>query len=423
MFAVYPKTNCPHLEACDLESVYDHLTTTSTTTSGGVGILSFPCISCQDTSENWMCLLCEGVFCSRYVNAHMAVHNAETGHAVALSFSDASVWCYDCDSYVTSERAQRVTRKIGEIKFPEEKSFCSAPVEQAETASLTYEDIVRGIRDKTYSKIAVMTGAGISVAAGIPDFRTPGTGLYAKVDQLGLPYPEAIFSLDFLREDPLPFFKIANGFLTFKAKPVQAHKFIKKVADEGQLLINFTQNIDGLELDAGLPENLLIQAHGHMRSAHCIECGIEAPISEFFSHVSREEVFYCPRCGGTTDSEERGVIKPDVIFFGEQLPMSFRSKMTDIEHSDLVFVMGTSLKVYPFASLLSIVAPGVPIVLLNREDPGCIDTDQHPFVFLQGDIEDSVKKLAEDLGWVLGEMEEVGGGSEAVPEISSQKEM
>ena len=269
MFTVQPKSDCPHLEVIDLKGLHDCLSAQS---------LTAPCNTCQDKSENWMCFECKNIYCSRYVNEHMALHNAETGHAVALSFSDASIWCYSCDSYVTSPGAQRVARKLGDLKFPDgdqsvAKDFGGpGPVVEKGFAPLVYEDIVHGIRDKTYNKIAIMTGAGISVAAGIPDFRTPGTGLYAKVGELGLPYPEAIFSLEFLRDNPLPFFKIANGFLTYKAKPVKAHNFIKRVSDKGQLLVNFTQNIDGLELDAGVPEGLLIQAHGHMRSAHCVEC-------------------------------------------------------------------------------------------------------------------------------------------------------
>ncbi len=235
-----------------------------------------------------------------------------------------------------------------------------------------------------------MTGAGISVAAGIPDFRTPGTGLYSKVAELGLPYPEAIFSLEYLRERPLAFYKVANGFLTHKVKPVKAHYFIKKCADEGILQINYTQNIDGLELDAGLSLDQLVQAHGHMRSARCIDCQVERDMAEFYTHVDREQVLYCHECNG--------IVKPDIVFFGEQLPHRFASQFYQIEQSDLVVIMGTSLKVYPFASLLSAMAPNTPVVLLNRENPG-LDMDN--LLFLPGDIEQSVEALARDVGWEL----------------------
>jgi NAD-dependent SIR2 family protein deacetylase len=416
MFAVHPKTDCPHLDSLDLEGIRERLSQ---------DVLLSSCQTCGDDSENWVCLECEGSFCSRYVNGHMATHNDQEGHAVALSLSDASVWCYSCDSYVTSPSVDRLTRKLGALKFPEsmEESEQEDANQAPQKPSFSYTELVDNLRDKSLSKVAFLTGAGISVAAGIPDFRTPGTGLYAKVAELGLPHPEAIFSLDYLKENPLPFFKIANGFLTYKASPVKSHYFIKKVADEGQLLMNFTQNIDGLELDAGVPQNLLVQAHGHMRTAHCIECGASAPITEFFAHVALEKVFYCVNCD-SPESEIRGIVKPDVVFFGETLPASFALNVRKITQADVVFVMGTSLKVFPFAALLHYIEPGVPVVLVNREDPGSVDTDRNPLVFLKGEIEESIAKLAEDLGWTLdgprAAAQAEGGETPAAP-ISGEK--
>jgi NAD-dependent SIR2 family protein deacetylase len=355
----------------------------------------------------------------------MASHNEAENHAIALSLSDASVWCYTCDSYVTSPGVDRLTRKLGDLKFPEAveepeaagvDQDVSGTEKSSERPSFTYNELVEKLRSKSLAKVAFLTGAGISVAAGIPDFRTPGTGLYAKVAELGLPHPEAIFSLDYLKENPLPFFKIANGFLTYKASPVKSHYFIKKVADEGQLLMNFTQNIDGLELDAGVPQELLVQAHGHMRTAHCIECGASAPITEFFAHVALEKVFYCVNCDDP-ESEIRGIVKPDVVFFGETLPASFALNVRKITQADVVFVMGTSLKVFPFAALLHYIEPGVPVVLVNREDPGSVDTDRNPLVFLKGEIEHSIAKLAEDLGWELNGPGRAAEGAEDAGEL------
>ena len=173
---------------------------------------------------------------------------------------------------------------------------------------------------------------------------------------------------------------------------MKAHKFIKKVADEGMLLMNFTQNIDGLELDAGLPMEYLVQAHGHMRSAHCSCCKVVAPIEAFFEHVGREEVLYCNDCNG-------GVVKPDIVFFGENLPQDFFIKMNLMYNADLVFIMGTSLKVFPFTTLIELVARGVPIVLINRENPGLVRKDPEDLLFLAGDIEETISTLIRDIGW------------------------
>lgn len=251
-------------------------------------------------------------------------------------------------------------------------------------------DLVRGLKDKKFKNISIITGAGVSTSAGIPDFRSPDTGIYSLIHDLGFSIPEDIFSLEFLQESPEPFFQIANRFLTIEAEPVLAHHFIKKCADEGMLLMNYTQNIDGLELKAGLPLRFLLQAHGHMRSAHCCKCHGKYDIEEFFEYTKKEQVFYC--------SSEKcdGIIKPDIVFFGEKLPNKYESQFNRIVKSDLVIVMGTSLKVKPFSGLLNLMPASTPLVLFNRENPG-IERDN--LLFLKGDIEKNLEKITKDCGW------------------------
>lgn len=443
MYAVSPKEDCPHHSHLNYQECFNRL---------DFDKITAPCLTCGDASENWLCLECDHVFCSRYVKGHMSEHNAETNHSIALSFSDGSFWCYSCDSYVNSSELRRIGIKLGRIKFPdthtvvdvdralfgggdsssssnalpavkeddedeeetaegeanpnenvkESAADAAAANDDSESSSdeedfvptkvpnFTREHLIDGIKNNTFQRVVFLTGAGISVAAGIPDFRTPGTGLYAKVKQLGLPYPEAIFSLDYLRDRPEAFFKMANGFLTYKAKPVKAHYFIRKFQDEGKLFYNFTQNIDGLELEAGVSLDRLVQAHGHMRTAHCIDCSAGRPMEDFYASVSREEVLYCNECNG--------IVKPDIVFFGEQLPFKFSATFGEVRKADLVIVMGTSLKVFPFAGLMSVVDDETPVVLLNRENPGI---DREKFLFIQGNIEDSVEGLVRDFEWEL----------------------
>ncbi|KAJ7549485.1 hypothetical protein O6H91_07G055500 [Diphasiastrum complanatum] len=83
-------TSCPHVD--QLGSLSDKLPMVDT-----------PCISCGEQLENWVCLTCYDVLCSRYVNAHMAEHSTEKGHPLALSFSDLSVWCFSCDAYIDAQ--------------------------------------------------------------------------------------------------------------------------------------------------------------------------------------------------------------------------------------------------------------------------------------------------------------------------------
>ena len=117
-----------------------------------------------------------------------------------------------------------------------------------------------------------MAGAGLSVHSGIPDFRTPGTGIYDNLKKYNLPYPEAIFDISYFRYVPEPFYTWAREFFPgINYHPNRAHNFIKALEDQGKLLRFFTQNIDGLELLAGISQDKLVFAHGSFTGAACIE--------------------------------------------------------------------------------------------------------------------------------------------------------
>jgi len=112
-FAVLPKSDCPHC----LDSMVDHLD--SSFSSLKELLLTSPCRECGDNTENWLCLTCENLFCSRYVNKHMSVHYEEMKHPVAFSLSDGSFWCYECSSYIINNQLSYMQSKFSNIKFPE----------------------------------------------------------------------------------------------------------------------------------------------------------------------------------------------------------------------------------------------------------------------------------------------------------------
>lgn len=109
--------------------------------------------------------------------------------------------------------------------------------------------------------------------------------------------------------------------------------------------------------------------------------------------MDREEVPYCEDCNG--------IVKPDIVFFGEPLPPRFGEHFFDIEEADLVIVMGTSLKVYPFASLLTVVPAHAPVVLINREGNSDLQESKYRFLHLGGSIEDNIQDLVTKIGWTL----------------------
>jgi NAD-dependent histone deacetylase SIR2 len=212
-----------------------------------------------------------------------------------------------------------------------------------------------------YRNIVVLVGAGISTSCGIPDFRTPGSGLYSNLQKYNLPQPEAVFDIDFFRKQPEAFYKLAKELYPGKAQPSITHYFIRLLHEHGKLFRCFTQNIDGLELRAGVPAERVVQAHGSFDTASCIECKRQADSEYVRKCIFADQI---PRCD---QKSCQGLVKPDIVFFGEDLPPQYYERQRDLKTADAVIVIGTSLKVKPFATMLNDVDPSVPKILINNE--------------------------------------------------------
>lgn len=252
--------------------------------------------------------------------------------------------------------------------------------------------VARYIKEKDCKRIVVMTGAGISTSAGIPDFRSPDTGLYANLARLNLPYAEAVFDISYFKNNPHPFYALAHELYPGRYRPTITHSFISLLNKKGMLLKLFTQNIDCLEREAGVPADKIVEAHGSFATQRCIECKTEYPGDLMKQNVAKKEVPHCMRkvCSG--------LVKPDIVFFGEALPESFHRSRSLPASADLAIVMGTSLTVQPFASLPSFVGEGTPRVLINLERVGGLGSRSDDVLVL-GDCDDGVRKFADAMGW------------------------
>ncbi|KAJ5979796.1 Sirtuin family [Penicillium waksmanii] len=141
---------------------------------------------------------------------------------------------------------------------------------------------------------------------------------------------------------PEPFYAIARARHPTTLKPTLSHAFLALLAKKNILHFLFTQNIDGLEEDAGVPAEKILWTHGNWKSQHCYKCKAEYPDDLMQKAINASDVPYClaPKCGGA--------IKPDVVFFGQSLPKEFDEKVKLIPEADLMLVMGTSLRVAPY---------------------------------------------------------------------------
>jgi NAD-dependent deacetylase len=183
-----------------------------------------------------------------------------------------------------------------------------------------------------------LTGAGISVPSGIPDFRTPGTGLWESVD------PMEVAHIDVFERDPARFWSYYRPrFHDLGDKlPNAAHEALAMLERDGLLDGVITQNVDRLHRAAGSRE--VIEVHGSIETSTCRRCGAGYAIDEVEQLFDGDEVAICASCDGP--------VKPDVVLFGELLPEEAMARAQRLaEGADLMLCIGSSLAVFPVAGL------------------------------------------------------------------------
>ncbi len=213
---------------------------------------------------------------------------------------------------------------------------------------------------KEAKKILVFSGAGMSTESGIPDFRSPG-GVWSKYDPSDF-YFDKIISSEKAREK---YWEMSTEFYaTMKdAVPNHAHLAIRAIEESGKLLVIVTQNIDNLHHKAGNSPERIIEIHGTAFSVSCLSCGKKYDRNDIQERLnSGVKVPYCDDC--------EGILKPDTISFGQAMP---EDKMADAlmyaRECDLCIVLGSSLVVYPAASVpVHAVQNGATLIIINRDE-------------------------------------------------------
>lgn len=257
--------------------------------------------------------------------------------------------------------------------------------------------------------IIVLTGAGVSVSCGIPDFRSKN-GVYSRLDEFELEDPQQMFDIEYFRYKPETFYTFAKEIYPTNFKPSPSHAFIKLLETKGKLLRNYTQNIDTLEQIAGIKR--IIQCHGSFAMAKCIECDYRVDCKEIEEDIFAKRVPLCPKCY----EEKNGIIKPEITFFGEKLPKAFDDAIAeDSQKVDLLIVIGSSLKVSPVADVKDIIPHDVPQILINMESlPHMQGFDIH----LLGYCDVVTAELCRMLKWDLVHDKIAGGNTLAeLPEV------
>lgn len=293
------------------------------------------------------------------------------------------------------------------------------------------DDVAKFILSDKCQKILVLAGAGMSVASGIPDFRS-ADGLYATLNPHLLTADdeekEAIrldptISLDqhMFLQNPLPCLELQREFILGtreqRWKATLAHRFIELLHTKTKKLArHYTQNIDGLEDQCTqLPSEKVIAVHGSMDRAECARCHTESDFDDFCNRVRTQikdlsgkdpmapknsTPIECKVCGYTS-------MKPAIVLFRSSLPKAFAENVpNDVRDVDLLIVIGTSLRVAPANSIVSQVPRSAMRVLVNREEAGGhlgMDFDEHDPTrdfFAQGECDAVFLELMDSLGWI-----------------------
>jgi NAD-dependent deacetylase len=231
---------------------------------------------------------------------------------------------------------------------------------------------------RSAGSVVALTGAGISVPSGIPDFRTPGTGLWENVD------PMEVAHIDAWRANPERFWSFYGArFQTLGDKqPNGAHRALVELERRGLLDAVITQNIDMLHRRAGTRE--LVEVHGSIATCSCLACGERVDSSVVVAQLADAPVPLCG-CGRPR--------KPDVVLFGEFLPEAALERAAQLaEAADLLLCIGSSLEVYPVAQLPGITLRHGGTVAIVTQGP--TPYDARATVKLSGDVEAELQALA-----------------------------
>ena len=232
--------------------------------------------------------------------------------------------------------------------------------------------------------VVALTGAGISVPSGIPDFRSPGTGLWDNVD------PMAVAHIDVFRRDPERFWHFyGDRFATLEDKqPNAAHLALAALERAGHLDAVITQNIDRLHSKAG--SERLVEVHGTIDHSSCLGCGARYPLADVRARLAADPAGV-PRC------DCGRALKPDVVLFGEYLPgEALRDAEELAAEADLLLCVGSSLEVYPVADLPArTLASGGRLAIVTRSRT---PFDARAAVRCDGDVVDELGAVVELLG-------------------------
>ena len=362
--------------------------------------IDYNSIDSEKEHKYFLCLSCGIILSSRSeINNHTQILK----HYIAINLTDISIWCLECiNPYLDNNQKgtpininqEQISLIKNHIQYLREKKYLTPYYKfytKEEIYSIKYNRFINNFKQNKFRNIIFMVGAGISTTAGIPDFRSE-TGLFKQLqDKYNMKSPEEFFMKRTFLEKPELFYEFCKIFDLSAIKPTLTHKFMNYLMSKNIVKYVFSQNIDGLELKANIPEEKIIFAHGSFTEGHCPQCKIKVDIGKINKGIQEGFIVKCDICGGPC--------KPNVVFYGEDVIEKFYEKIKESEDFDLVLIMGTSLQVYPFAQIPKLMKTTSWKVVFNRDKVGrfLFNFLFSNTLFIQGTTDDIVKKFLKDV--------------------------
>ena len=222
-----------------------------------------------------------------------------------------------------------------------------------EIYEIKYKKFIEEFKNNKFSKILFMIGGGINFSKESILFRN-NQDYYKELSK------NNNFTLSHFIKQPLYYYKFMNNINLDKLEPNIYYKFMNFFVHKDLVRFIFTQNVDGLEIKAKIPEEKIVYVHGNVLEGHCPKCKKSVDINEINKGIKEKKVYFCPICNTPC--------KPYIVFFEEKLPKRFFEKIEECKDIDLIIVIGSYLTVTPFSNIPEITNKNAFKLLFNDEN-------------------------------------------------------
>ena len=255
---------------------------------------------------------------------------------------------------------------------------------EEEIYEIKYNKFITDFKSKKFSKILFMIGGGVNFSRESILFKN-NRNYYEELAQAN------IFNLDNFIKEPKYVYNFMKSWNLDELKPNIYYKFMNFFVKKKLVKYIFTQNVDGLEIKAKIPEEKIVYVHGNSLTGHCPKCKISVDINKIKQGIEKGKVYFCPKC--------RTPCKPNIVFFGESLPKKFFEKLEECKDVDLIIVIGSYLTVSPFSNIPELTNKNAFKLLFNDEKVGNYEYNnlEEKSLLIQGENKKNIMKFLNDI--------------------------